>query len=407
MTAPTTTQMAHILKRMYSQNRVFNLVYDNNPFLAMCPKAQFKGAAEAITVRYADNVGGRSSAFATAQAQVNAHKGEQFLLTTVSDYQLYQLSFEAILAGRDNAATLLSTLDTEVSAAIHNASRSLAIAMYGSGSGRIGVIAAAGITGDVITLSNANDVTNFEVGQVLVADQGTEGGALRDSGDSMTVTDINRSAGTITVSAVANITGLAAADGLYMKGDAQNGGSKVRLSGLEAWNPSAAPSATSFFGVDRTADTDRLGGVRIDISALNPEEGVIVALHRMARDGAKPSHLFLNYSDSQNVHLALGTDAQREYTTVGEVGFSRIRLLGPTGDLMIQPDVNCPAGVGRLLQLNTWKLYHRGELLNLQDLDGAKQSRIYNEDAYEGRISFYGQMGCLAPGYNARLTMPT
>ena len=74
---------------------------------------------------------------------------------------------------------------------------------------------------------------------------------------------------------------------------------------------------------------------------------------------------------------------------------------------MIQPDVNCPAGVGRLLQLNTWKLYHRGELLNLQDLDGAKQSRIYNEDAYEGRISFYGQMGCLAPGYNARLTMPT
>jgi hypothetical protein len=399
--------MAHLLKRMYSQQRVFNLVYDNNPFLAMCPKSQFKGAAEAITVRYADNVGGRSAAFATAQAQISPHKGEQFLLTTVKDYQLYALEFEAILAGRDNAATLLSTLDTEVSAAIHNASRSLAIAMYGSGTGRIGVIAAAGITGDVITLATTQDITNFEVGQVIVADQGTDGGALRDSGDSMTVTAVDRTLGKITVSAVANITGLAAADGLYMKGDAKNNSTAVRLSGLEAWNPESAPGATSFFGVDRSVDTDRLGGVRIDISALNPEEGVITAMHEMARRGAKPSHLFLNYSDSKNVQLALGSKVDTEYATVGDVGFSRIRILGPTGDLMIQPDVNCPSGVGRLLQLDTWKLYHRGELLNLQDLDGAKQSRIYNEDAYEGRISFYGQMGCLAPGYNARVKMPT
>lgn len=407
MAAPTTSQMAHLLKRMYSQQRVFNLVYDNNPFLAMCPKAQFKGAAEAITVRYADNVGGRSAAFATAQAQISPHKGEQFLLTTVKDYQLYALEFEAILAGRDNAATLLGTLDTEVSSAIHNASRSLAIAMYGSGTGRIGVIATAGISGDVITLATTQDITNFEVGQVLVADQGTDGGALRDSGDSMTVTAVDRSLGKITVNAVANISGLAAADGLYMKGDAKNNSTAVRLSGLEAWNPASAPGATSFFGVDRSVDTDRLGGVRIDISALNPEEGVITAMHEMARRGAKPSHLFLNFTDSKNVQLALGSKVDTEYATVGDVGFSRIRILGPTGDLMIQPDVNAPSGVGRLLQLDTWKLYHRGELLNLQDLDGAKQSRIYNEDAYEGRISFYGQMGCHAPGFNARLVMPT
>lgn len=407
MASMTPAQAAHLLKRMYSQQRVHNLVYQDNPLLALMPKGTFKGAAEAITVRYADNVGGRSVNFTTAQSQISPHLGVQFLLTTVKDYQLYAVEYETIIAGRNDAATLLSTLDTEVSAAFNNIARSTAIKLYGSGTGRIGVIAAGGITGDVITLATTDDVTNFEVGQVLVADQGTDGGALRDSGDSMTVTAVDRSLGKITVNAVANITGLAAADGLYMKGDAKNNGTAVSISGLEAWNPASAPGATAFFGVDRSPDVDRLGGIRHDVSTYTPEEAVVVAMSRLARDGGRPSHLFMNFSDARNIQLALGSKVTTEYTKVGDIGFAGIRIAGPKGDVMIYPDQNAPSGVGRLLTLNTWKLFHRGELFNLQDLDGSNKSRIYNEDGYEGRISFYGQLGCAAPGLNSRLVLPT
>jgi hypothetical protein len=400
--------MAHLLKRMYSQRRVQNLVYQDNPLLALIPKKQFRGASEAITVRHVDPMG-RSAAFATAQANISPNKGVQFLLTTVADYQLYAMSFEAILAGRGDAATLLSTLDTEVSGSLNNASRSLAIQLYGSGSGKVGKIATAGITGEVITLSNANDVTNFEVGQVIVADTGTEGGALRDSGDSATIAAVDRSAGTITFATggVASINGLAAADNLYIKGDAQNNGDAVRLSGLEAWNPVTAPSATTFFNVARNVDPDRLGGIRLDISSYNPEEGLVVAMSRVARDGGRPSHLFINYVDARNTQLALGSKVETQYSTVGDIGFSRIRVMGPKGDVMIHPDQNAPSGVGRLLQLDTWALMHRGELLNIQDLDGNTKSRQFDADGYEGRISFYGQLACDAPGFNARLVMPS
>lgn len=402
VTPATTANMSHLLKRMYPQRRVENLVYQDNPLFALIPKAKFEGAAVAITVRHADSMG-RSAEFLKAQSGITPHSGKQFLLTTVSDYQLFSMSYEAILAGRDNAATLLNTLDTEVSSALNNAGRSLAVALYGDGSGSIG--RRSSISTNTITLTNVNDVTNFEVGQVLAAGSSLTG-ALR-SGTSA-VTAVDRSAGTVTVASAAAISSFADNDYLFVSGDAaNNGGTPLRLSGLESWNPSSAPGATAFFGVDRSADTDRLGGIRIDISTYNPEEGLIVAMSRLARDGGRPSHLFLNYVDSRNVQLALGARVENTYTQVGDIGFSGIRIRGPKGDVMIHPDQNAPSGVGRLLTLSTWALYHRGELLNIQDMDGSKYSRLYDADGYEGRISFYGQLGCTAPGFNARLVMPT
>lgn len=402
VTPATTSNMSHLLKRMYPQRRVDNLVYQDNPFLALIPKGKFEGAAVAITVRGVDPQG-RSGTFDKAQAQITPHKGIQFLLTTVPDYQLFSMSYEAILAGRDSAATLLNTLDTEVSAALNNIARSTAIQLYGDGSGAIGRRSSAST--NVITLTNANDITNFEVGMTVVA-AATTTGTLRTG--STTVAAVDRSAGTVTLTSAAAISSFADNDYLFVSGDAaNNGGTPLRISGLESWNPASAPGATAFFGADRSTDPDRYGGIRIDISAYNPEEGFVVAMARLARDGARPSHAFLNYVDSRNVQLALGSRVENTYTQVGDIGFSGIRIRGPKGDVMIHPDQNAPSGVGRLLTLDSWKLYHRGELYNFQDLDGSKYSRLYDADGYEGRIAFYGQLGCSAPGWNGRLVMPS
>ncbi len=39
-------------------------------------------------------------------------------------------------------------------------------------------------------------------------------------------------------------------------------------------------------------------------------------------------------------------------------------------------------------------------------MDGNTLSRLASSDAYEGRIAFYGQLTCTAPGRNARLVLP-
>lgn len=403
----TTTTLAYALKRLQDQRRVQNVVYKDNPFFALVKKkGQFEGSARAIALRYGDT-SARSSTFSTTQtiaaADQGASKGVQFLLTRVADYASIRMTNESILAAKSDLGAFLETYDQEFQGALNAMKRSFGQALYGSGSGAIG--RRASISTNTITLTEPNDVTNFEVGDHIEA-AATETGAIRSGSTYVTV--VNRASGTITVNSAAAITSFADSDYLFKRGDAQNGGTAKRLAGLEAWNPSSAPSSTAFFGVDRSVDAERLGGMRLDISALNPEEGLVKALHISAQLGdAEPGHLFLNPVDVQNIHLALGSKAVTKYMQVGDIGFSTIVVTGPRGDTRIMSDRNCPKGIGRLVDMSTWTLHHLGQLINIISLDGADVSRVADADEFEGRLAFYGNLGCDAPGYNMRLTMPS
>ena len=95
------------LKTLWPQRRVVNTVYKDHAFLAMIPKSeQFYGENMVIAVRYADTQG-RSAAFATAQAAAGAHAGVRFYLTRAADYQVVNLSTEAILATKNDRGALI------------------------------------------------------------------------------------------------------------------------------------------------------------------------------------------------------------------------------------------------------------------------------------------------------------
>jgi len=409
--AISTTSIAYILKRLYPESRVQDLVYQDNPLLAMIPKGTgIGGSVTIIATQYGDTVA-QSATFSQAQlaAATEANKGVQFQVTRVKDYQLYQLETEAMLAAKSDQEAFVRTLDDTVKGALNNFGRTRGIDLYRDGVGERGQVATGGVSGSTFTLANPNDITNFEVGRVVCFTTGsTKTADFRNSGGGVAITRVDRDAGTFTLSA--NTDSGAAGDWIFFKGDraASSYTTPLRLAGLEAWNPATAPAASeSFFGVDRSVDASRLGGVRIDISAYNPEEGLVTAIHRIAREGGNPKHLFMNNVDTKNVHLALGAKAITEYTKVGNVGFTSIVVTGPQGDIRLYSDRNAPSGVGRLLQLDTWKLRYLEKLAFVQDLDGTDIQRIYNADAYEGRIAFYGQLTCTAPGWNARLVLPT
>jgi hypothetical protein len=229
-----------------------------------------------------------------------------------------------------------------------------------------------------------------------------------NGGTGVVITSVDRAAGTFTTAT--NPDTISTTNKfLFIKGDrAATGATAIKLAGLEAWNPVSAPAASeSFFGIDRSIEATRLGGLRLDISALNPEEGLITALTLCAREGANPGHFISSFTDVKNIHLALGSKVETEYMTVGDIGFSSIRINGPKGDVRVIADQNCPAGVGRLLSMDTWELKHLGDLFNMLDLDGATLSREYNADRFEGRVAMYGNLVCYAPGRNLRAVMPT
>jgi hypothetical protein len=395
------TSFASALKAHYTNDRVENMVYQDNPLLALMPKMeQFAGKNLPIPIIYG-NPQGRSATFADAQANKTSSKLKDFVLTRDKDYSLASIDNETLEASKGNSNAFMEAATTEIDGAIHSCARSLAIAMYRSGSGSIGQVLAGGTDTDFV-LKNIEDVTNFEVGMELVFSTADGGGSVKSG--SITVTGIDRDSGVITVDAQSGIdggTGTATNDYIFVEGDYD-----AKIKGLQAWLPNSAPSSTAFFSVDRTADVTRLGGIRFDASAMPIEEGLVKAASRAAREGAKPNYCFLNYSKYADLENALGSKVQYiDLKVNAEVGFRGIHINGPRGPIKVVPDQNCPSDRAFMLQLDVWKLYSLGKAPKILDTDGMKMLRDSGSDSVEVRVGYYAQLGCRAPGWNVNIKL--
>lgn len=390
------------LKQHYTSDRIENMVYADNPLLALLPKyEQFGGRNLPVPVIFG-NPQGRSRTFATAQSNKTNSQLVDFVLTRVKDYSLASIDNETIEASKGNANAFMEAATTEIDGAMQAATRSLAISLFGSGSGSIGQVS-AGFTGTSMQLSDIEEVTNFEVGMELVFSSANGGGSVKSG--SITVTGVNRDSGVVTVdagSAIDGGTGPATDDFIFVEGDYD-----LSLKGLEAWLPATAPtSGDNFFGVDRSQDASRLAGVRYDGSSEPIEEALIGAASRVAREGGKPSHCVMSYSKFAELEKALGSKVQYvDLKVSADIGFRGIIVNGPRGPIRVIADQNCPASVAYMLQLDCWKLYSLGKAPRILDMDGLKMLRESNADAVEIRIGYYAQLGCKAPGYNARISL--
>ena len=385
------TTFAAALKQHYTDEKIENMVYKDNPFLAMISKYEdFGGENLKLPVKYGLPMG-RSATFADAVSNKSASQLKAFLLTRKADYAIASIANETIEASKGNANAFIEAATFEIDGAIEAATRSLAIALYGDGSGQIGVVGSLATTtasNDTVTLATIQDITNFEVGMQLNFGTATT---------NKEISTINRDTGVILLSAASGAT---ATEAIYVDGDKDN-----KLTGLGGWLPSSAPGSTdSFFGVNRSSDSTRLGGIRFDGSSLPIEEALIGAAARVAREGGKPDVCFINYNNFADLEKALGSKVSYVDVKVNpEIGFRGILVHGPRGPIKVVPDQNCPNGVAYMLQMDVWKLYSLGKAPKILDSDGLKFLRESTADAVEARVGYYAQLGCRAPGFNVRV----
>ena len=387
------TTFAAALKQHYTTDRIENMVYKDNPFLAMVAKYEdFGGENLKLPIKYGIPQG-RSATFADAQNNKTNTQLKAFLLTRVSDYSLASIQNETIEASKGNANAFMEAATVEIDGAIESATRSLAIALYGDGSGQIGVVGSLATTtasNDTVTLATIDDITNFEVGMQLNFGTATA---------NKEISTINRDTGVILLTAASGAT---ATEAIYVDGDKD-----AKVSGLGAWLPSSAPSTSdSFFGVNRSSDATRLGGIRFDGSSLPLEEALIGAASRVAREGGKPDVCFMNYSNFADLEKALGSKVSYvDVKASPEIGFRGILIHGPRGPIKVIPDQNCPKNVAFMLQMDVWKLYSLGKAPKILDSDGLKFLRDSSADSVEVRVGYYAQLGCRGPGYNVRIAL--
>jgi hypothetical protein len=400
-----------VMKQYYLGDKVEDLVYPDNIFYALAPKHEkFPGRNLPIPTKFG-NPQGRSADFSIALGNVGNSQYEDFVLTRKKDYSVYRVDNETLESSEGEGA-FMEALTAEADNAFQESARSVAIAMWRNGTGSRGAISAASNVGTAtITLANINDISNFEVGMKLQA-SAADGGALRSAGATVTVVAVNRSTGTITASGnwSAGIAAVAAGDFLYQHGDAANGGANVRIDGYEAWIPRTDPTSTLFLGVNRSVDVTRLGGIRYDGSAQNPEEALVDMLALMCREGANPDYVFQHTSDFANVEKSLIGKAVYDMAKVGDEGkiaFRGIRIAHPKGSSLLLGDQNAPSGRILPVTLKTWKLCSIGKAPKLLKY---KTTNTYltetTLDAIQGRVGFYGNLGCWAPGKNGNGTAP-
>jgi hypothetical protein len=383
-----------------------DVCFKDRPALALIPKYEkFGGRNMPIVLEYG-HPAGRSQVFATAQANATPSLFEDFLLTRVHDYGVAQVDSETIYAMEGDTYAWVRGMASQIDGILNQTARNLHIMMYRNGSGYRGVVG-AGTGTAVLTLTNPEDANNFEVGMSI--DGAT--GAAAPHGTPDTISAINRIAGTLTSTAAIWNAAILNGDNLFVEGDYTIAAGINMVSGFEAWCPLVVP-APAFFGVVRTADATRLGGLRFPGAALVIEEALNNAANLIASQGGTPTHCFLNYTNYNDLINSLGAKAtyeQIESAHTGadgaRIGFEGVRIIGPKGPIVVIPDNACPVNIGWMLQLDTWVMASAGPAPRIIDTDGQRYLRVNNADQVEVRVGYFGNIGCRAPGYNCRIAL--
>ena len=390
------------LKELYDDQKIANLVYKNNPFLAMVPKMEEFGGKYMPIPLIVNTSQGRSATFSSAQGNQSAAVVQSFALTRASNYSIAQIDNQTMLASKTDKMAFINGATVVIDGAIRALTNSLSTQVFRDGSGTIGTIGTiSGLTPGVITLSNPSDVVNFEVNMTLRAFSS----AGVDRGSSGYVIAVNRTSGVVTVAtsgmggSAANPAGWVNTDRLVVQGDWT-----LALKGLSAWLPTTAPTTgDNFFGVDRSTDPTRLAGVRFDGSSESIEEAVIDASLLVAREGGNPDVCIMPFSSYAALEKSLGAKAQYiSFDGPAKIAFPGILINGAAGQIKVFPDRSCTAKTAYLLQMDTWKLYSLGPAPHIAKYaDGLEMLRVYNSDAAELRVVSYANLGCNAPGFNA------
>lgn len=426
--ANSSNQLA-ALKELYVDDKDYmkNIVYAKNPWLAMIPKNEspdgFAGKYIPVPLEYG-NPQGRAHTFTNAQNQQTASDVVSYFVYAVQDYQLVTITNLLMEQTKSNAGAFVDEASRTLDNGFRNISNNMAFELFAGGTATRGQVSTAGTTavGTTLTfvLANPQTVVQFEVGMTLQGTATDGGAALTGSGATVLaaqVTAVNRGTGAITAVVVQDTYSATWPAGTFLQvyGDIGIGGATtvagmLGLSGLAAWVPAVDPPSTdNFWGVNRSADVTRLGGLRYNATSQSISEGLTNALAYGNREGAAFDLIIVDFVSYSTLVNELGAKVQYvmlEHDDV-EVAFEAIHFHSAYGKIPVLADRSCQAQTAWCLTTDTWKLRTLGKAPHIltYGMEGLEGLRVGNADALEIRIAYYGNVICSAPGWNMQVAL--
>lgn len=380
------------LKQLYRDSLVHKSTFKDRPMFGLLQKFEgFTGKNMPMLAVYG-NPQGRSATFSEAQGNTTSTKMDDFLLDIVSNYSIAKVTGEVIDRTRNDKGAFLKALKSSIDHAMDSLADDIESSIPRSGTGSIGQVSSGStVSSDEITLEDINDVANFEVGMTLRGTS-TDGGAY-DTGEEV-LEGVNRSTGVLTATSAAwntVMTDLAASDYLVVSGDAQDAGTKVKMTGLLEWLPDSTPSGT-LWGVTRSVDS-RLYGTYHDGSAQTMEDALIDGQSKAAQQEGSPSLGIVNHVKMRRLIKELG--ANKEYTTVNavgpkglvaNVGYRGVHIQGDKSVIKMVAANKCPSATGFLLEQENCSLFSIGRATKFLEDDGQRILRQASSDGVEVRL---------------------
>jgi hypothetical protein len=385
-----------VLKTLYPEKVIDQMLDQSDPLVAALAKnTNFFGDGKYVSTIYEgpNGVGSSLGNAITNKNNSTGFKSARFNLTRESYFGVQSIDNEAVEASASDKGALVNLMKKHGNLLLKKLMGAFCAQLYGAGTGSIGKVGS--FTGATITLDDTAGVSKFGVGTTIQL-AATDGGAPRTG--TLVITGINRDTGVLTFggNVTAGIAAAAQGDFIYRNGD-----QAAVFTGLAGWIPYTTPTSTPFFGVDRTADVVRLGGIRMDVSDRSIEEGLQDVAARLSREGASPDICVVSYETWQEFAKELGDRKKQDKIELGTAGYDALMVAGPSGRIPVVPSRFVDKDYGYMLTTSTWEWHGLGKLPRVWNDDGNEWLRLAGEDAVELRAIYRGQLSCEAPGYNA------
>jgi len=412
------TTFAALLKERYLDSSIVEkLTYPDNPLLGMLEKKGDTGMVGSrmpvpFFTRNAQGVGG---VIGTAQTNSTPTASDEWNIEAGSYYGVVQIEDKAIMAARNNAGAFLEHKRIEIDSIYETMGEMESIHAWGNGGGALCRLAS--VSGNNFTIDKPEQAANLEPGMTVVAstaDGSVSTDSLVDSGDSTTITVLNRADGSGTLASAAAISGLAAGNYLFRASDFAGDQSIVVMKGLQCFL-TATDAPMALWGISaatRATDPQRYAGCRVptnDILGMQMDERIKTLLAYMTgRFKSKtPTAGFLHPEDFLKLEsLMAGTGLRSLPDDSTKFGYRKIDIVSPTsnGSIPIYIDRHCPKGTFFALRMDNWWISSMGELMHPLSGDGNEILRTTGT-AYEMRVVSYPLVACNAPKNSGRVSL--
>ncbi len=385
-----------ILKTRYPEGRLPKANYRNFKHTSMLTKHEdFSGENKVVAIQ-TENPQGSSANYGTALASLEQGTYVKFTVTPVNHYGIARIRGDALKRAAGSMGSLVDLWKNETDGISMTEVKNLEIHSFRNGTGVLGAINST-VTATTITLLNAADAVNFDLGMTLKVVSSATSLSPTVCNGTAKVTGINRVTGTVTFASNLDALCIGAQSTYFFvrAGDEAVGGVATVITGAGLW---ISGSTDTLFGRARTADPVRLAGQAPDLTGINMEDALIEAEALLVVQGFATDDLvaWCNPLTIKELKKTIGGKVTYPRTSmessVPGISFKAYEFEGDNGTIKLLSNPFYPVGGFLLADMNECSLDSMGPAPHLQDYDTNKFLRTGTDDTWQVAFATYGQM---------------